>query len=80
MKLNFFCPQVDCDQYGDTVCDANGITGYPTMIWFKNGERVRNKRKMDFFGNGESCRGGGLIATSMVILCVMQTELLAILV
>ena len=24
------------------MCDANGITGYPTMVWFKDRERVRN--------------------------------------
>ena len=43
--------QVDCDQYSATVCDANGITGYPTMVWFKDGERVRNM--------GVGCGGWG---------------------
>ena len=33
---------MDCQKLGSTVCDANGIEVYPTMVWFKDGERVRN--------------------------------------
>lgn len=32
--------QVDCQKLGSTVCDANGIEVYPTMVWFKDGERI----------------------------------------